>query len=67
MEAFQSRRWFLLIAARLVKHGRQKELQIAVKGQWWHELRDSYQRFCRWLDLTAPQLNPWDMFQPALL
>lgn len=67
VEAFQGRRWFLLIAARLVKHGRQKELQIAVRGKWWIELKDSYRRFCQWLELTAPQLNPWDMSQPVLL
>lgn len=67
VEAFQSRRWFLMIAARLVKHGRQKEMQIAVRGQWWQELKSAYQRVCEWLEITAPQLNPWDMAQPELL
>ena len=33
-EAKRGRRWFLLIAARLVQSGRQKEVQVAIPGGW---------------------------------
>jgi hypothetical protein len=56
MEAARGRRWFLLIAARLVKSGRQKTLQVAVAGDWWKQLRAGYQRVAEWLAATAPQL-----------
>jgi hypothetical protein len=67
VEAFQGRRWFLLIAARLVKTGRRKELHVAVQGQWWQELKEGYQRVCQWLEITAPQLENEDLLQPMLL
>jgi len=38
VEAVKSRRWFLLIAGRLVESGRQKALAISVKGAWWEQL-----------------------------
>jgi hypothetical protein len=58
LEAITSRKWFLLIAARLVKSGRQRQLHIAVSGAWWQELKDGYQRICDWILATAPQLKP---------
>ena len=57
IEAAHGRRWFLLIAARLVQSGRQRLLQICATGQWWDQLKAGYQRLCRWLEQTAPQLN----------
>jgi hypothetical protein len=57
VESAGGRRWFLLIAARLVRSGRQKTLQVSVNGKWWEQLRDGYQRVCQWLDATAPQLK----------
>lgn len=57
IEAAHGRRWFLLIAARLVQSGRQKLLQISASGAWWKELKQGYERLCRWLDQTAPQLE----------
>jgi hypothetical protein len=41
-EAKCGRRWFLLIAARLVQSGRQKEVQISIRGGWAEQLRDGY-------------------------
>jgi len=57
IEAAHGRRWFLLIAGRLVQSGRQKFLQISATGQWWQQLKQGYKRLCLWLDLTAPQLK----------
>lgn len=57
VESAGGRRWFLLIAARLVKSGRQKTLQVSVSGKWWEQLRAGYQRVCAWLAATAPQLR----------
>jgi hypothetical protein len=57
VEAGRGRRWFLLIAARLVKTGRQKELQISIKGGWLHQLRTGYIRLYEWINTTAPQLK----------
>jgi hypothetical protein len=58
LEAITGRKWFLLIAARLVRGGRQRSLKIAVSGAWWQELKDGYQRVCSWIISTAPQLKP---------
>ena len=59
VESAGGRRWFLLIAARLVQSGRQKTLQVSVSGKWWKQLAAGYQRVCLWLAATAPQLkNP---------
>ncbi len=41
VESAGGRRWFLLIAARLVQSGRQKTLQISVRGKWREQLRAS--------------------------
>ena len=56
VEAAGGRRWFLLIAARLVRSGRSKGLQVCVQGAWWQQLKEGYERLGRWLALTAPQL-----------
>jgi hypothetical protein len=56
IEAARGRRWFLLIAARLVQSGRQKTMHVAATGAWWKQLRDGYQRVAEWLAATAPQL-----------
>jgi autotransporter translocation and assembly factor TamB len=61
-EAKRGRRWFLLIAARLVQSGRQKEVQISIRGGWAEQLRDGYLRLHDWIRTTAPQLKrvvPW--------
>ena len=57
-EAKRGRRWFLLIAGRLVQSGRQKELQISIRGGWAEQLRDGYMRLHEWIRSTAPQLKP---------
>lgn len=57
IEAARGRRWFLLIAARLVQSGRQRVLQICATGAWWDQLKEGYSRLCRWLEATAPQLG----------
>lgn len=57
VESAGGRRWFLLIAARLVQSGRQKTLQVSVHGKWWQQLRAGYERLCAWLTATAPQLK----------
>ncbi len=57
VESAGGRRWFLLIAARLVQSGRQKTLQVSVSGQWWEQLRAGCKRVCAWLAATAPQLK----------
>jgi hypothetical protein len=61
-EAKRGRRWFLLIAARLVQSGRQKEVQISIRGGWAEQLRDGYLRLHDWIRTTAPQLK---MVSPA--
>lgn len=57
VEAAGSRRWFLVIAARLVESGRQKPLQVSVHGHWWEQLKAGYTRVAVWLAATAPQLK----------
>jgi len=56
-EAKRGRRWFLLIAARLVQSGRQKELQVSISGGWARQLREGYLRLHEWIRTTAPQLK----------
>jgi len=56
-EAKRGRRWFLLIAARLVQSGRQKEVQVSIRGGWAEQLRDGYLRLHEWIRTTAPQLK----------
>ena len=57
VEAAGSRRWFMVIAARLVRSGRQYELQISAQGAWWEGLKQGYERVLYWLSSTAPQLG----------
>ena len=64
IEAETSRRWYMLIAAQLVKTGRQCTMKISVSQQWLKDLLDGYKRVLYWLNLTAPQLEFW---QPILL
>jgi hypothetical protein len=56
-EAKRGRCWFLLIAARLVQSGRQKEVQASISGGWAQQLRDGYLRLHEWIRTTAPQLK----------
>ena len=56
-EAKRGRRWFLLIAARLVQSGRQKEVQVAIRGGWAEQLREGYLRLHEWIRTTAPQFK----------
>jgi hypothetical protein len=56
-EAKRGRRWFLLIAGRLVESGRQKELQVSIMGGWADPLRTGYTRITECLRKTAPQLE----------
>jgi hypothetical protein len=67
VEARQGRRWFLLIAARLVHSGGAKAIQIAVQGRWWEMLKDGYQRVLGWLEATAPQLSSLRDLRPVPL
>jgi hypothetical protein len=57
LEAAGGRRWFMVIAARLVKSGRQKVLQLCANGRWWEQLKAGCQRILQWLSSTAPQFN----------
>ncbi|HEY4302595.1 MAG TPA: IS1380 family transposase [Candidatus Didemnitutus sp.] len=57
VEAAGSRRWFLVIAARLVQSGREKALLVSVHGRWWEQLKAGYTRVAQWLAATAPQLK----------
>jgi len=56
-EAVRSRRQFLVLAAQLSWSGRQRRWKLAVTPQWWRELKGCYERLCRWLTATAPQLE----------
>jgi hypothetical protein len=56
-EAKRGRRWFLLIAARLVQSGRQKEMQVSIRGGWAEQLRTGYTRLHEWISTTAPQFK----------
>lgn len=56
-EAKKGRRWFLVIAARLVESGRQKEIQVSIRGGWAEQLKAGYTRLNDWIRTTAPQLK----------
>ncbi len=56
-EARRGRRWLLLIAGRLVQSGRQKEVQISLRGGRAEQLRDGCLRLHEWIRSTAPQLK----------
>lgn len=57
LEAVTSRRWYLLIAAKLVRSGNQRTVKVSVAKQWLKELLEGYKRVYAWLNSTAPQLN----------
>jgi len=57
VEAVRSRRQFLILAAQLVRTGRQKIWKLAVQPGWWQTLKACYERLCAWLRTTAPQLE----------
>jgi hypothetical protein len=57
VEAIQSRRWFLLMAARMVSSGRERVVKISVRDEWQRIISDGYRRVCQWLTLTAAQLG----------
>ncbi len=56
-EAKRGRRWFPLIAARLVQSGRQKEVQVSICGSWAEQLKNGYLRLHDWIRTTALQLK----------
>jgi len=56
-EAKRGRRWFLLIAARLVQSVRQKKLQVSISGGWAQQLREGYLHLHEWIRTPAPQLK----------
>lgn len=56
-EAVKSRRDFLFLAAQVVESGRQRVVKLAVKAEWWKELKACYERLRTWLVATAPQLE----------
>jgi hypothetical protein len=56
-EAVRSRRQFLVLAAQMSCSGRQRRWKLAVTPRWWRELKGCYERLCRWLSATAPQLE----------
>jgi hypothetical protein len=64
VEAVKSRRWFLLMAGKLVVSGRQKELAIGAQGAWWQLIKEGYRRVARWLEATAPQLGQGEGWMP---
>ena len=63
IEASTGRRWFLLIASRLVTTGREKTMKISVSDNWKRMLTDGYKRVYDWLNSTATQL----IFGPSAL
>lgn len=65
-EAITSRDDLLLMPAKLVESGRQKELKLSVGEKWWSAISRAYQRLCRWLSSIAPQLNPQQTFERYL-
>jgi hypothetical protein len=56
-EAKRGRRWFLLIAARLVQSSGQKEMQVSIRGGWAEQLRTGYTKLHEWISTTAPQFK----------
>ncbi|MEO6001990.1 MAG: hypothetical protein ABIZ04_17840 [Opitutus sp.] len=56
-ETKRGRRWFLLIAARLVQSGRQIEVHVSISGGWDKQLRDGYLRLHEWIRSTALQVK----------
>jgi hypothetical protein len=61
-EAITSRDDLLVMPAKLVVSGRQKNLKLSIGQKWWSALSRSYQRLQRWLSTIAPQLEPQQTF-----
>jgi len=61
-EAVRSRRQFLVLAAQMNWSGRQRTWKLAVSREWWQQLKGCYERLCRWLKSTAPQLETQRQF-----
>lgn len=66
-EAVRSRRQFLILAAQLVKSGRQRLVKIAVTTEAWRVLRTCYERLSEWIRTTAPQLERQQSFLRMLV
>lgn len=56
IEARTGRRWFLIIASRMVETAREKMVKISIKDKWKEDLMQGYKRIYDWLNSTAPQL-----------
>ncbi|MEI6057309.1 MAG: IS1380 family transposase [Lentisphaerota bacterium] len=67
IEMISGRRWFLLIAARMTKSSRQREVHLSVGKEFWKELKQGYARVYQWIKETAPQLDMFGLFQPVLI
>jgi hypothetical protein len=65
-EAVTSREELLLVPAKLVESGRQKNLKLAVSEKWWAAIRQAYKRLKRWLARTSPQLDVQQTSEPYL-
>lgn len=65
-EAVTSRDELLHIPAKLVESGRQKTLKLGVGEKWWAAITQAYERLQRWLERTAPQLDPQQTFERYL-
>lgn len=57
VEAGTGRRWYMLIASRLVKTAREKIVKMSVSSAWEKQIKDGYTRVCEWIRSTAPQLG----------
>ncbi len=66
IEASGSRRWFMIIGAKLVKSSRKTSLLISAQGSWWQQLKHSYQRVILWLRSTAPHWTSSSLLLPLL-
>jgi hypothetical protein len=56
-EARTSRREFMLLPAKMVKSGRQKQIGISVADLSWERIKTGYERLLQWVHSNAPQLN----------
>ena len=61
-----SRDELLVIPAKLVESGRQKNLKLSVSEKWWDAITRAYTRLERWLGSIAPQLDPQQKFERYL-
>ena len=65
-EAVTSRDELLVIPAKLVESGRQKNLKLSVSEKWWDAISRAYTRLEHWLGSIAPQLDPQQKFERYL-